>query len=91
MSCKRALETFNSKSLKIQNKKHQEKLVNGQDVFLIHPGGSGKYESFLEHQITKSTRRGIGLNFELERQNSRSNKFITCFKDGIQTHEAKQN
>ena len=66
MSSKRALETFNSKSLKIQNKKHQDKLVNGQDVFLIQPGGSGKFESFvLEHQLTKSTRREIGLNFEL--------------------------
>ena len=53
-------------------------LVDNLDMFLIQPKGSGKFE-VPELQLTKSTKRGINLNFELKRQTSQSNKYIAFF------------
>ena len=50
-------------------------LVDNLDMFLIQPKGSGKFE-VPELQLTKSTKRGINLNFELKRQTSQSNTDI---------------
>ena len=45
-----------------------EKLVDGQDLFLIEQG-SGKFELYRNvRYLTKSTKRGIKLNIGLKRQ-----------------------
>ena len=45
MACKRTLEMFKIESLKNLQWEALEKFVNGQDVFLIQPTVSGKFDS----------------------------------------------
>ena len=42
MACNRVLECFKLENLKDLQRKALEKLVNGEDVFVIQPTGSGK-------------------------------------------------
>ena len=42
VACDRILETFKLESLKVLQREAIEKLVSGQDVFVIQPTGSGK-------------------------------------------------
>ena len=42
MACDRVLERFKLENLKDLQRKASEKLVNGEDVFVIQPTGSGK-------------------------------------------------
>lgn len=65
--CDRSFETFNIKTSEHLQWKAIEKLVHGEDMFLIQAIGLGKFES-CGARTSNSTKRGTNLKVELKRQ-----------------------
>ena len=58
-ACDRVLECFKVENLKDLQRKALEKLVNGEDVFVIQPTGSGKSLISLRRWFLTSSRRQL--------------------------------
>ena len=67
MSCafQRVLDTFKIESLRDLQQEALEKLVNGQDVFIIQPTGSGKSLIFQSAPIGEGPDTRVGWNSSL--------------------------
>ena len=80
MACDRVLKRFKLENLKDLQRKALEKLVNGEDVFVIQPTGSGKsliYQSSpMAIEIVKQTtfKSDCGCNFTPDFANARSSE-----------------